>query len=300
MTNFEIEILNKIRENISSFFDSLFKFITNFGGQEILILTILVVYFVFSKKQGQRIAFSIFTSLLVNNSLKVVVDRIRPFNHPNATYPVEEAVREHASGMSFPSGHAQNAAVTYSSIAFSYKKNYLWIISSILILLVGLSRVILGVHYPTDVIIGIILGVVLAYFGLKLHEKYENDFKNQIRLYLIVAIIFLPFLFIYLNKLKTNYFEYKDLFTIYSFYIGYILAVLLEKKYLDFDESVHLKFRIIRAIIAIIIVLGLLIGLKAVFPKDNIIFDMIRYFMLSFVAIGVYPIILKNSLFKKN
>lgn len=299
MTNFEIEILNKIRENISPFFESIFKFITNFGGQEILILAIVIIYFVFSKKLGQRIAFAIFTSLLVNNSLKVIIDRVRPFNHSKATYTLTEDVTSNATGQSFPSGHAQNSAVSYGSIFFTYKKNYLTIIGIVLIVLVALSRVMLGVHYPTDVIVGIILGLVLAYFGTKLHEKYEDDFDNQIKLYIIVAIIFMPFLFIYINKMKSNYVAYKDLYTIYGFYLGYVVACWLEKKYVDFNEAMNIRYRIIRAVVAVVIVLGLLIGLKTIFPKDNVIFDMIRYFMLSFVGLGIYPIVFKNILFKK-
>lgn len=299
MTNFEIEILNKIRENISEFFESIFKFITNFGGQEILILAIVIIYFVFSKKLGQRIAFAIFTSLLVNNSLKIIVDRVRPFNHPKATYTLTEDVTSHATGQSFPSGHAQNSAVSYGSIFFTYKKNYLLIIGIVLIVLVALSRIMLGVHYPTDVIVGAILGLLLAYFGTKLHEKYEDNFNNQMKLYILVAILFLPFIFIYINKLKINYVAYKDFYTIYSFYLGYIVACWLEKKYVDFNEAMNIRFRIIRAIIAVIIVLGLLIGLKAIFPEDNVVFDMLRYFTLSFVGLGVYPIVFKNLLFKK-
>lgn len=54
MTNYEIEFLNKIRQSIPVFFDKLFKLITNLGGQEILILVILVVYFVFSKKNRTK------------------------------------------------------------------------------------------------------------------------------------------------------------------------------------------------------------------------------------------------------
>lgn len=300
MTNFEIDIINRIRESITPFFDSLFKFITNFGGQEVLILAIVIVYFVFSKKLGQRIAFTIFGSLLVNNSLKSMIDRVRPFNHSNANYTLGEDVLSDATGQSFPSGHAQNSSVSYTSIALTFKKNYIWIISIVLIVLVALSRIMIGVHYPTDVIVGAVLGIILSFIGIKLHMKYENDFSKQLTLYIIVAIIFLPFVLIYINKVKTDYVAYKDLFTIYGFYIGYIAAVYLEKKYVDFDESMSIKFRIIRAILAIVIVLGLLLGIKAIFPKDNIVFDMIRYFMLSFVGLGVYPIITKNLLFKKN
>lgn len=299
MNNFEIEILNKIQEALTDFLKSLFLFITNLGGQEILIVAIIVVYFIISKKQGQRIAFAIFSSLLINNALKIVINRERPFKHPNRTYNVDSEVTS-ASGMSFPSGHSQNAAVTYSSVAFTYKKRYLWIIASFLIVLVAISRIMLGVHYPTDVIVGVILGILIAYFGMKLHEKFEDNFNKQILLYVVLAIIFLPFLFIYIPKMKASYFEYKDLYTIYSFYLGYVAAVFIENKFVGFDESVPLKLRVIRAVIAIVLVLGLLLGLKAVFPKDNVLFDMLRYFLLSFITIGVYPICLKKSLFKKN
>lgn len=201
--------------------------------------------------------------------------------------------------MSFPSGHSQNAAVSYSSIAFTYKKRYLWIAAIFLIFLVALSRIMLGVHYPTDVIVGVILGLLIAYFGMKLYDKFAINFRNKMLLYIIVAIIFLPFLFIYISKMKASYFEYKDLYTIYAFYIGYVAAVFIEGMFVDFDESVSLKLRVVRAVIAIIIVLGLLLGLKAVFPKDKVLFDMLRYFLLSFITIGVYPICLKKSLFKK-
>lgn len=298
MNDFEIEILNKIQEVMSEFLRKFFLFLTNLGGQEILIVAIIVVYFIVSKKQGQRIAFAIFSSLLINNALKVIINRDRPFKHPNRTYDVD-SVEASASGMSFPSGHSQNAAVSYSSIAFTYKKRYLWIAAIFLIFLVALSRIMLGVHYPTDVIVGVILGLLIAYFGMKLYDKFAINFRNKMLLYIIVAIIFLPFLFIYISKMKASYFEYKDLYTIYAFYIGYVAAVFIEGMFVDFDESVSLKLRVVRAVIAIIIVLGLLLGLKAVFPKDKVLFDMLRYFLLSFITIGVYPICLKKSLFKK-
>ena len=298
MSNFEIELLNKIRENVSPFFESLFNFFTNFGGQEILILVIIVIYFVFSKKIGQQLGYTIFLSLLVNNTLKVIVDRVRPFNHPKATYTVDEDVMAHATGMSFPSGHAQNSSVTYFSVAMNYKQKKIWLIASIIVILVALSRVVLGVHYPSDVIVAVLLGLGFAIVGTKLHEKYATTLKGKMILYITTAAIFLPFILIYFSKINTNYIGYKDLFTIYSFYLGFILAVYLENRFVDFNEDIHLKYRIIRAVIAVVIILSLMLGLEFIFPKDNIFFDMIRYFSLSFVGLGIYPIVFKNSLFK--
>src|SRR5690554_19348 len=113
MSNFEIELLNRIRENVSPFFESLFNFFTNLGGQEILILVIIVIYFVFSKKIGQQLGYTIFLSLLVNNTLKVIVDRVRPFNHPKATYTLDEDVMSNANVCLFPSERAKHTSETY-------------------------------------------------------------------------------------------------------------------------------------------------------------------------------------------
>lgn len=297
MNNFEINILNWIRK--ITFFDPLFKVITFLGGQEFLILIVIIIYFIISKKKSQRIAFSIFTSLLLNNSLKAVIDRVRPFNNPNRKYSLDDSITGGATGQSFPSGHSQNSSVTYSSIALTFKNKTLNIVAIFTIAFVGISRIVLGVHYPSDVVVGIILGLIIAYFGLKLHLKYEDDFKKQITLYIVVAIIFLPFSFFFINKVKLNYIAYKDLYTTYAFYIGFIGAVIIEKKWVDFNESNPLKLRIIRAIIAIIIVIIIQFGLKLIFPENNIYFDMFRYFLLSFISLGIYPLLFKNLLFSK-
>lgn len=297
MNNIEISFLNRIREIVSPFFDRLFEIITFLGGQEVLIILVVIVYFIVSKKIGQRIAFSVFGSLLLNNTLKSIFNRIRPFRHPNAKYSLNENVINHASGQSFPSGHSQNASVTYTSIALAFNLRLIRILSILAICLVGISRIILGVHYPTDVLVGIALGIGCAFFGAYLHQKVEEDINKQMILYLIVAVIFLPFIIFFLTKSNLDYSRYKDLFTSYAFFIGYIIAVLLDNKFVKFDCHNSLKIKIFRAIIALVIIIGIQFGLKVILPKDNVWMDMLRYFLLSFVGLGLYPLITKKFLF---
>lgn len=297
MNNIEISFLNRIREMISPFFDKLFEIITFLGGQEVLIIIVVIVYFIVSKKIGQRIAFSVFGSLLLNNTLKSIINRIRPFRHPNANYTLSDNVTTHASGQSFPSGHSQNVSVTYTSIAIAFNRRPIWILSIVAICLVGISRIVLGVHYPTDVVVGITLGISCAFLGAYLHQKAEEDIKRQMILYLIVAIIFSPFIIFFLTKDNLDYPRYKDLFTSYSFFIGYIIAVWLDSKFVNFDCHNPLKKRIFRAIIALVIIVGIQFGLKVILPKDNVLLDMLRYFLLSFIGLGLYPLITKKYLF---
>jgi len=297
MLEFEINIINKLQSSLTPFFEKLFEIVTYFGGQEVLIVVILFIYFVYSKKAGQRIAFTVFGSLLLNNSLKGVINRTRPFDNPKAEYQLDSAITDHATGQSFPSGHSQNSAVSYTSIGILFKKKEIWVIVALLIAIIGLSRVVLGVHYPTDVIAGITLGISFAVVGMHIHQKVEEDFQKQMMLYGIVAIIFLPFIFIFWRKEFTDIEKYKDFYTGYAFYIGYVISVWLERKYVNFNCKNFLIIRVIRSILALVIVVVILFGLKAILNDENILMDMLRYFMLSFVGLGVYPIITKKWLF---
>lgn len=294
MNAFEIEIINQIREAITPFFDKVLEFITILGEQTILILLLLIIYFIISKREGQIIAFSVFTTLLLNNAIKICIQRIRPFDHPNRKF---EASRiETATGYSFPSGHTQNAAATYTAVGLSFKKRWLWILVIILITLIGFSRVGLGVHYPSDVIVGAALGIGSAFLGRFLFVKTEKCFKKQILLYSITALLFLPFAIIFLNKFIGNPEKFKDFFTTYAFFLGYLAAVILERKYVNFNCNTSLKTKLIRTAIALVIVVGIQFGLKPVLP-DTTLFAAIRYFLLAFVTLGVYPLVAKKWLF---
>lgn len=294
MNSFEIQIINKIREFMTPFLDKLLEFITIFGEETILILLLLGIYFIISKKEGQIIAFSVFTTLLINNAIKISVQRIRPFEHPERTFdPIREQT---ATGFSFPSGHTQNAAAGYFAIGLAFKKRWLWIVVSVLVVLIGFSRVGLGVHYPTDVIAGLILGLGSAFLGRYLFEKTEKDFKKQILLYIVTGLIFLPFVFLFLSKLTGSYPKFKDFYTAFAFFLGYSGAVILERKYVNFDCRKPLATRLIRALIALVLVLGIQFGLKALLP-DKTIFSMLRYFLLAFITLGIYPLVAKKWLF---
>ncbi|MDD3999540.1 MAG: phosphatase PAP2 family protein [Bacilli bacterium] len=295
MNAFEIKIINDIREAITPFFDKLLELITILGEQSILIVLLLGIYFIYSKKEGQKIAFSIFTSLLLNNAIKIAVQRVRPFEHPDHTFDASRM--ETATGYSFPSGHTQNAAVSYTSLALSFKKKWLWVVVIILITLIGFSRVGLGVHYPTDVIVGAALGIGCAFLGRYLFEKCQDSFSKQLLLYGITVLIFLPFVFIFLKKAQANPAKFRDFYNSFAFFIGYIGAVSLEQKFVNFDCEGCIKRRIIRFLIALVIAALIQFGIAALLPK-TIVFSMLRYFLLSFVTLGLFPLMTKKYLFK--
>ena len=88
---------------------------------------------------------------------------------------------------------------------------------------------------------------------------------------------------------------HQDLFKVYGLLLGFVSGLAIEKPYrLLLGSSLWKK--ILRMILALGIVLGIKEGLKLVFP-DKLIFSLLRYFFITFFAIGVYPLVLKINSF---
>lgn len=150
-------ILNIIRNFVTEKLTICIKFITNIASI-IVLCAITMVALIFIK--NKRIAFLIFVNLIIatlfNYTLKFIFSRERPFEY----MLIDE------SGYSFPSGHSMVAMAFYGFLIYlctvyimnKKVKNIIVIVLSILIILIGFSRVYLGVHYPSDVIVGLYLG----------------------------------------------------------------------------------------------------------------------------------------------
>ena len=212
----------------------------------------------------------------MNNAIKDIFKLKRPIG--------EEGIRtlreETAIGYSFPSGHTQGAASFYGSMAIYMKKKAMYIIATIMIVLIGFSRLYLGVHYPKDVIVGAILGVLTAWICYKLYIRIEN----KMLLYLITFVLFLPAL---------TFAHSADFIKGLGTYFGFLIGMFVEKKYVNFSVEGTRVNKIIRVLIGVLILLILQTGLKVILPTGQI-FAFIRYAVISFFGIGIYPIIFKK------
>lgn len=133
--------------------------VTTLGsGTHILIMSLVGIIFLIKKHKKESILFSLalIMGILINMALKMLIQRPRPMEDP--------LIIEKMS--SFPSGHSMNAFIFFSLLSyFSYHffKNKkitiaITIFSIVCILLVGISRVYLGVHHPSDVLAGYMAG----------------------------------------------------------------------------------------------------------------------------------------------
>ena len=166
MNEFEINILRAIE----SFFHNdnmhgIMTFISTLGnGGFIWILTaIILLFFKKTRVAGLSMAISLIFSLIVCNiTLKPLVGRIRPFDFDNALLPLIPP----PSDFSFPSGHTFSSFASATALFLNHKK--MGIPAMILALLIAFSRLYLLVHYPSDVLFSIVLGIFFGVLAKKL------------------------------------------------------------------------------------------------------------------------------------
>jgi len=176
LVNFDGNILLFIQEYLRTpFLTPIFKFITSLGngGAVWIAATIILLCFRKTRKAGILSAIALILSLVVDNLLlKNLVARTRP-------YEVIEGLKiliKKPHDYSFPSGHTGSSFAAAVIFFLTLPKKY-GIPAMVLAFLIGLSRLYLGVHYPSDVISGAIIGTVIAFTVYKIY-LYFFDKKN--------------------------------------------------------------------------------------------------------------------------
>lgn len=152
---------------------NILRFITLFGGALFLIIFALVsIITLKNKKYSIAICINLIFSASVNYIIKLIVERPRP----SVLRLTEE------TGYSFPSGHSMTSLAFYGFIIyllFKYqkdknKRNIISVLLSILILLIGFSRIYLGVHYLSDVLGGFLLGGIYLILYTEMFETVNK------------------------------------------------------------------------------------------------------------------------------
>lgn len=166
------ELLLWIQEHIRmEWLSMVMKFITHLGdaGFVWIVITLCLLIYKGSRREGFLCACSLLLVLLINNIiLKNVVARTRPYEMVEGLQRIIEA----QSDFSFPSGHTGSSFAAAVVIFLRLPKRY-GILAMVLAVLIGLSRLYVGVHYPTDVIAAAIIGTAAAVFVCKFAEYME-------------------------------------------------------------------------------------------------------------------------------
>lgn len=161
---FEFTILNFIQQHLrSELMDKIMVTITHLGDAGIIwiILTLVLLLIPKTRKIGFVLAVAlVFDLILCNFIVKPFVARTRPYDINTAI----ELLIGRQVDYSFPSGHTA-AGITCAAALYLMRQKWLWKMTLLLSILIGFSRMYLYVHFPTDIIGGIIIGMICGTLG---------------------------------------------------------------------------------------------------------------------------------------
>ena len=165
--SFDLPVLDWIQANLQSgFMDKFMPFITKFGDHGTFWMIVAALLFLFprTRKTGLGMAIAMMIGLLICNvTLKPLVGRIRPYDLQAELGITIQLLGERMHDFSFPSGHT--IASFEAAVVLLKNSKKMGIPAMILAVLIAFSRLYLYVHYPTDVIVSVILGTLFALIG---------------------------------------------------------------------------------------------------------------------------------------
>ncbi|MFC1785971.1 phosphatase PAP2 family protein [Candidatus Neomarinimicrobiota bacterium] len=270
-----MDIINFLQSLQSDGLTSFFKFFTFFGEKEFYIIVLPLFFWLWDKDKSVKLLFILLPSLLLNFWLKEIFQTARPLG----VALIEQG------GFAFPSGHAQGSTTLWLMLAMLIRKKWINILAVVMIILVSLSRLYLGVHWPIDILGGILIALVLLLVYDKfIFDNYQTyiSAKTAIGKAALLTIVILFFTIIH---------PADDAITILAVLWGFgIVLIFTDVMNIEFPQDILWKLLIL--VLGIVGVVLIWKGLKAILPPIEIT-RFLRYAILG-VWIAILPVFIKQ------
>jgi len=218
----------------------------------IAVIILITVFWTVNRKIGGRLLLLYFIAGMATWLLKDYIQLARPFMYDPALGLSQ------ATGNSFPSGDACAATVVYGGLAAYFRNKFLYVAAVIIVSLVAYSRLALGVHYPTDVIGGIVLGILLLMIQFKVIEK-------KLPLININKVIYFPLVIIMPVLISTLFADITPIVAAGTFSGLSLMLGLIDKK---INDRLPVILNIVAVIFGIVVIYFIYRGL---FSRNTVI-----------------------------
>ncbi|MBQ8093220.1 MAG: phosphatase PAP2 family protein [Clostridia bacterium] len=290
----EVRLMEMLQAGLGEKVISAVSALSMFGEELLLIVVLGLIYWSYDKKMGVRIGLNVLMVNIWFPMIKNVVVRRRPyFDHEGIKLfrPIDSSADINdisAQGFSFPSGHSGNAVSMYGSIAKYHRKGWTLALGIILPLLVGFSRVVVGAHYPTDVLCGWLFGLITICIVSFMADRIESK----------------PVLFgiLFLTAIPGCFFcKSTDYYTGFGLMVGFKAAVLFEERFVNFENTRNAAMFALRVLGGLVIFGVLNKVLKMPFDEaflksstqPAMFVRAARYAILAFTDFGLYPMVFR-------
>jgi membrane-associated phospholipid phosphatase len=255
--------------------DAVFKAITFMGEEEFFLVLLPLIFWCVDFAAGFRLVVVFLLSAYVNVGLKDIFQHPRPFD-------LDPTVKLHEiEGYGLPSGHSQFAVVVWGTIALEFRKRWLWIVSIALMLLIGFSRIYLGVHFPTDVLAGWAVGAVVLALYLALGPRIEAGLQRVGLVWQLVVAMVVPLVLMLIHPTK-------DTVSPMAVLMGLGAGAAASRHVAPFTTGGSLGNRALRFLVGVVGIFVLYLGLSFLFPGEGeplyLVLRVVRYGLIGLWA----------------
>lgn len=263
-------------QQYSPTFDLPFKGLTFLGDLEFFLIFMPLIYWCVDRRTGARLLVLFLISAYVNTIAKVIAGQPRPFQ-----YDLRVRALVHAGGGGLPSGHTQSAVVVWGYLASQFRRPWLWVVAGFLMTGIPLSRLYLGVHFPTDLLGGYVLGVLLLVLYLRLAIHVEAWLVQKGVVWQMAAAVLLPGVLVLITPKDSPY-----ALSAGGVLLGFGLGVILERRWIRFSTGAGLLKKFMRYVAGLVVLFGIWMGLRIGFAglEPAGVFRVVRYALVGLWA----------------
>jgi membrane-associated phospholipid phosphatase len=256
------EVLVKIQSYTPEWLVIVFVGFTFLGYEEFYLLVLPLIFWCIDRQIGVRLGFISLFSAWLNSVFKYLFAIPRP-SDPRLNVPYPD------TSPSFPSGHAQNAVVNWGYLAYSFRKPIFTIVAVVIILGISLSRMVLGVHFPQDVIGGGLIGLVLLVVFIWAEPPASRWLGAQSRVVQATLAVAGPLVLIFLHPADTEgYYPASGSITPMSVIAGFAVGLVMEQTWVRFRVEGEWWRRGLRLLLGLVVVAIFYAGPRFLLPED--------------------------------
>jgi len=279
----------------SPFLDGAFGAITRLGEEIILIVLFCVLFWCVNKRMAYVMGVSFFLSSLLVQGAKIVFRVDRPWVADPTFTPVGGATRM-ATGYAFPSGHTQNAAALLGSLGAQVPSKAGKAILFTLVLLVAISRLYLGVHFLSDVVVSLVITFLVILFASKVVAEEAESKRRELLLALFIAsiaVLVIAVATVLYHQGTTAPDQLRDSVRAAGAAIGFATGMYIERMHIKFSvRAKNIPMQIVKVILGIIVLVVIQEGVRLI--GTGLVVDTVRYFLMVIWLTLIYPLIIKR------